>query len=116
MATNIDAATEALIAQFVAEDLNEATRISWLDYEDPLSFYEQQRLLADANPDEAAMQTSGWGPIFSKTPIPPGQIKKLPTSRVMKPGTLSTLMKTVKCNPMKHAKVKHHSRESQRHR
>lgn len=67
--SGVDAATEALIAQLMAEDLGESyyrhsTPIgaSYHDYEEPLSSYERQCLDAENNPDEEGEEGSGWGP------------------------------------------------------
>lgn len=66
---DIDAATEALIAQLMAEDLGEAYHMhsspigaSYHDYEEPLSSYERQCLDAENDPDEHGEEGSGWGP------------------------------------------------------
>ena len=63
--SDIDAATEALIAQLMAEDLGESYNrhsapigASYDDYEEPLSSYERQSLDAEDNPQDG----SGWGP------------------------------------------------------
>ena len=60
-----DAATEALIAQLMAEDLGESyyrhsapIGASYDDYEEPLSSYERQCLDAEDDPEGG----SGWGP------------------------------------------------------
>lgn len=68
MASSSDlAATEALIAQLIAEDLEESYQrhaapigASYHDYEEPLSSYERQCLDAENNPD-AGEGCSGWG-------------------------------------------------------
>ncbi|KAM0806243.1 hypothetical protein BDR22DRAFT_883966 [Usnea florida] len=63
--SDVDAATEALIAQLMAEDLGESyyrhsapIGASYDDYEEPLSSYERQCLDAEDNPEGG----SGWGP------------------------------------------------------
>ncbi len=65
--SNIDADTEALIAQLMAEDLGESYQAhcapigaSYHDYEEPLSSYERQCLDAANDPDDVG-QGSGWG-------------------------------------------------------
>lgn len=65
--SDLDAATEALIAQLMAEDMGESydrhsTPIgaSYHDYEEPLSSYERQCLDAENDPDEGG--EVGWGP------------------------------------------------------
>ena len=67
--SDVDAATEALIAQLMAEDLGESyyrhsgpIGASYHDYEEPLSSYERQCLDAENTPDEAGEEGSGWGP------------------------------------------------------
>lgn len=67
--SDVDAATEALIAQLMAEDLGELYQrhsapigASYHDYEDPLSSYERQCLDAGEDPDEEGGEASGWGP------------------------------------------------------
>ena len=62
--SDVDAATEALIAQLMAEDLGESYHrlsapigASYHDYEEPLSSYERQCLDAEENPEDS----SGWG-------------------------------------------------------
>lgn len=67
--SDLDAATEALIAQLMAEDLGESYNrhsapigASYYDYEEPLSSYERQCLDAENDPDEAGEEGSGWGP------------------------------------------------------
>lgn len=67
--SDVDAATEALIAQMMAEDLGESyyrhsapIGASYDDYEEPLSSYERQCLDAESNPDGAREEGSGWGP------------------------------------------------------
>ncbi|KAL9135925.1 MAG: hypothetical protein Q9175_002876 [Cornicularia normoerica] len=67
--SDADAATEALIAQLMAEDLGESYSrhsapigSSYHDYEEPLSSYERQCLDAENNPDEEGEKRSGWGP------------------------------------------------------
>ena len=66
---DIDAASAALIAQLMAEDLGEAYEshshpigASWQDYEEPLSSYERQCLDAEIDPDGQGDEKSGWGP------------------------------------------------------
>ena len=63
--SDVDAATEELIAQLMAEDLGESyyrhsapIGASYDDYEEPLSSYERQCLEAEENPEDG----SGWGP------------------------------------------------------
>ena len=63
--SDVDAATEALIAQLMAEDLGESydrhsapIGASHDDYEEPLSSYERQCLDAEDDPEDG----SGWGP------------------------------------------------------
>lgn len=70
--SDMDAATAALIAQLVAEDLgdsydNDSLPIgaSYHDYEEPLSSYERQCLDAENDPDGHDNEGSGWGPDFS---------------------------------------------------
>lgn len=65
----VDAASEALIAQLMAEDLGELyyrhsapIGASYDDYEEPLSSYERQCLDAENNPDGEDGEGSGWGP------------------------------------------------------
>ena len=65
----VDAETEALIAQLMAEDLGESYQshsapigASYHDYEEPLSSYERQCLDAENNPDQEGEEGSGWGP------------------------------------------------------
>ena len=67
--SDIDAATESLIAQLIAEDLGESYQwhsapigASYHDYEEPLSSYERQCLDAENNPDEDGEEGVGWGP------------------------------------------------------
>lgn len=67
--SDIDSATEALIAQLMAEDLGESYQrhsapigASWHDYEEPLSSYERQCLDAENNPDDDGEEGVGWGP------------------------------------------------------
>ena len=67
--SDVDAATEALIAQLVAEDFGESfyrhsapIGASYDDYEEPLSSYERQCLDAESNPDGAREEGSGWDP------------------------------------------------------
>ena len=66
--SDVDPATEALIAQLMAEDLDESYQrqftpigASYHDYEEPLSSYERQCLEAENNPDEEFCERSGWG-------------------------------------------------------
>ncbi len=66
--SNIDADTEALIAQLMAEDFGESYQAhcapigaSYHDYEEPLSSYERQCLDAENDPDDIG-EGSGWGP------------------------------------------------------
>ena len=66
---DIDAASAALIAKLMAEDLGEAYEshslpigASWQDYEEPLSSYERQCLDAENDPDGRGDERSGWGP------------------------------------------------------
>ena len=66
---DVDPATEALIAQLMAEDLGEAYHMhsspigaSYHDYEEPLSSYERQCLDAENDPDEQGEEGCGWGP------------------------------------------------------
>lgn len=70
--TDVDAATEALIAQLMAEDLGESydshsapIGSSYHDYEEPLSSYERQCLDAESDPDEEGEEGCGWGPDLS---------------------------------------------------
>ena len=70
--TDVDAATEALIAQLMAEDLGESydshsapIGSSNHDYEEPLSSYERQCLDAENDPDEEGEEGCGWGPDLS---------------------------------------------------
>ena len=67
--SDVDAATAALIAQLMAEDLGESyyrhsapIGASYHDYEEPLSSYERQKLDAENHPDEAGEEGSGWDP------------------------------------------------------
>ena len=67
--SDIDAASAALIAQLMAEDLGEAYEnhslpigASWHDYEEPLSSYERQCLDSENDPDGQGDERSGWGP------------------------------------------------------
>lgn len=67
--SDVDAATEALIAQLMAEDLGESYNrhsapigASYHDYEEPLSSYERQCLDAGEDPDEEGGEASGWVP------------------------------------------------------
>lgn len=69
----MDAATTALIAQLVAEDLGESydnhslpIGASYHDYEEPLSSYERQCLDAENDPDGHDDEGCGWGPDFSE--------------------------------------------------
>ena len=70
--SDIDPATEALIAQLLAEDLAESydsqslpIGSSYHDYEEPLSSYERQCLDAENDPDGQGDEGSGWGPEYS---------------------------------------------------
>lgn len=67
--SDTDAATEALIAQLMAEDLGESYHrhsapigASYHDYEEPLSSYERQCLDAENDPDDEGGEGCGWGP------------------------------------------------------
>lgn len=69
--SHVDAATEALIAQLMADDLGESyyaysapIGASYQDYEEPLSSYERQCLDAKDNTNEEGEAGSGWGPEF----------------------------------------------------
>lgn len=69
--SDIDAATEALIAQLMAEDLGESYHrhsapigASYHDYEEPLSSYERQCLHAENDPDDEGGEGCGWGPEY----------------------------------------------------
>ena len=69
--SDLDAATEVLIAQLMAEDLGESYQkhltpigASYHDYEEPLSSYERQCLDAENNLDDEDDEGSGWGPDY----------------------------------------------------